>query len=107
MTQENKVTLTGRVSGVAINGITKTHQAVSFIVTTQHVYKSSDGAILCEMTHVPCKAISSDRVNIGPLRNGCAVHLEGTLKNMTYCTTDGTERSTLEVMATTLEVIPD
>ena len=101
----NRVELQGRVGTVRIQSIGD--QMVStFSLQTNHFYTLKDGSSkVCETTwHCIC-AYESENVVTKGLTRGSLVHLEGRLRTNRYTSTDGTERTFTEVIATSLKVL--
>ena len=101
----NRVELQGRVGTVRIQSIGE--QLVStFSLQTNHVYVLKDGSSsVCETAWHCISAYESESVVTEGLTRGSLVHLEGRLRTNRYTSTDGSERTFTEVIATSLKVL--
>lgn len=106
MEQLNKVTLRGTVGHINITEAQGAKMGRLSVGTTR-IYKSKSAGLAMETTWTPVVAFESEKVNFTGLAKGSKVEITGRLKNTSYTAADGTEKSTLDVIAETLIILND
>lgn len=105
MEQLNKVELRGVVGSVRLQKIGNT-QVANFTVATSLAYKDKSGCPIIETCWHNVTAWEGREVQgLELLERGCKIQVIGRIRNQRYTGTDGTERSTTDVLANRLVLI--
>ena len=105
MEQLNKVELRGVVGSVRLRKIGNT-QVANFTVATSLAYKDRSANPIIETTwHNVTAWEGRDVQDLSLLERGSKVQIIGRIRNQRYTGTDGTERSTVDVLANKLVLI--
>lgn len=105
MEQINKVDICGIVGNARIQNIGDT-KMISFSVATEHSYKDSSGNTLYETTWLPVVAFQkSGMPDFEQIQKMKGVHVLGRLRNNRYASSDGHDRTVIEVLADKIELM--
>lgn len=105
MEQLNKVELRGVVGSVRLQKIGNT-QVANFTVATSLAYKDRSANPIIETTwHNVTAWEGRDVQDLGLLERGSKVQIIGRIRNQRYTSSDGIERSTVDVLANKLVLI--
>ena len=103
----NQVELRGFVGSVKIDEVADTHVA-RFSMATNYIYRDRDGCAVIETTwHSVTAWQGPDAPNLNELAKGDIVHVIGRLRQRKYTTESGEQRSTIDVLAHSVELIAD
>lgn len=106
MEQLNKIEIRGNVGNVNILKVGDTRVA-HFSVATNFAYKGRNGEPVIETTWHNVTAWEGNK-GIAPLdsiRKGFPVYVTGRLRSQKYSASDGTEKTSMEVIASTVEPV--
>lgn len=107
MEQLNKVELRGVVGSVRLQKIGNT-QVANFTVATSLAYKDRSANPIIETTwHNVTAWEGRDVQHLKELERGRNLHIIGRIRNQRYSTSDGTERSCIDILANKLEIIQE
>ena len=107
MEQLNKIEIQGIVGNVRIQDVADSKVA-NFSVATNYAYKSKDGGIIIETTWHNVVAWEGDSIHgIDQLKKGSSVRVCGRLRNRKYLASDGSERTTCDILAGSLKILQD
>ena len=98
----NRVELQGIIGSVRQYTI-GTQKGFQLTVATNRVYKDRDGNPVIETQWTCCSGWESEHVDLSLLEKGREVHLIGRIRNQRYTGADGVERTTMEVVVSSLE----
>ena len=104
MEQLNRIEIRGIIGSVYVKDFANAKVA-NFSVATSYAYKSSDGTPIVETTWHRVVAWEGNGImNLHHLQKGNGVHVIGRLRMQRYNAADGTERTSYEILARTLEL---
>lgn len=109
MEQLNRVELRGIIGNVRHTQISAIKMA-RFTVATSTAFKKADGGVAIDTQWTTCCAWSGKVIplaTIKSLEKGKKVHLTGRLRTAYYKDSDGDDRTLVEVLVGTLEIIDD
>ena len=107
MEQLNKVQLRGYIGSIRVQTV-GCSKVARFTVATNYGYRSQDGYAVIETTWHNVTAWEGNTIHdLDSLKKGDAVDVIGRLKNQRYTSADGTERSSVEILASSLMVITE
>ena len=98
----NRVELQG-IIGSARQYTIGTQKGFQLTVATNRVYKDRDGNPVIETQWTCCSGWESENVDLSLLEKGREVHLIGRIRSQRYTGADGVERTTMEVVVSSLE----
>ena len=101
----NKAEITGRVTSVHAVQVADRY-ALRLAVATNESF-NRDGSLVIETTWHSIIHWTKEKSLAESITKGGRVHAEGRLRNVRYTDCDGTERNTIEILAGTLEVLPE
>lgn len=105
MEQLNKVEIRGIIGSVYVKDFGNTKVA-NISVATNHAYKSQDGSLVIETTWHSVVAWEGEIIqNLDQLKKGLLVHICGRLRNRKYLASDGSERTTCDILARSLKIV--
>lgn len=105
--QLNRVQLRGYIGSIKVQtaGCSK---VARFTVATNYAYRGQDGYCVIETNWSNVVAWhGKDISDLDSLKKGDAVDVIGRLRNQRYTSADGTERSSVEILASSLKVITE
>ena len=100
----NRVELQGIIGSVRQYTI-GTQKGFQLTVATNRVYKDKDGNPVIETQWTSCTGWESENIDLSLLEKGREIHLIGRIRNQRYTGTDGVERTTMEVVVSSLEAV--
>ena len=106
MEQLNRIEIRGNVGNVSILKVGETRVA-HFSVATNFAYKGRNGEPVIETTWHNVTAWEGNK-GIAPLdsiQNGFPVYVTGRLRSQKYSASDGTEKTSMEVIASCVEPV--
>lgn len=107
MEQLNKVQLRGYIGSIRILTV-GCSKVARFTVATNYAYRSQDGYAVIETSWHNVTAWEGNSIHdVDQLKKGDAVEIIGRLKNQRYTSADGTEHSSVEILASSLKVITE
>lgn len=107
MEQLNKVNLRGIIGSVKTFNIGD-RKCAKITVATNYAYRSQDGYAVIETSWHNVTAWEGNSIHdVDQLKKGDAVEIIGRLKNQRYTSADGTEHSSVEILASSLKVITE
>lgn len=107
MEQLNKVQLRGIIGSVKTINVGD-RECAKITVATNYAYRSQDGYAVIETTWHNVTAWEGNNIHdLDSLKKGDAVDVIGRLKNQRYTSADGTEHSSVEILASSLMVITE
>lgn len=98
----NRVELQGIIGSVRQYTI-GTQKGFQLTVATNRVYKDKNPVIETQWTS--CTGWESENIDLSLLEKGRGIHLIGRIRNQRYTGTDGVERTTMEVVVSSLEAV--
>lgn len=98
----NRVELQGIIGSVRQYTI-GSQKGFQLTVATNRVYIDRDGNHVIETQWTCCSGWESENVDLSLLEKGREVHLIGRIRNQRYTGADGVERTTMEVVVSSLE----
>ena len=105
MEQLNRIELIGIIGSARVTEVSATKVA-RFSVATNYVYKTASGEAVIETTWHNVSAFQSPKFpDLSTLEKGMPVHIVGRLRAQRYTGTDGTERTSYEVLAQSVEIL--
>lgn len=105
MEQLNKVILRGFIGTARTTNVAGTSM-IRMSVATNLAYRGQDGCAVIETTwHNVIAFAGKDICDLNTLGKGDKVEVTGRIRNQRYTTADGTEASTVEIVATRLSKI--
>lgn len=105
MEQLNSVTLRGIVGSVRVQNI-QDRKVANFTVATNYAFKGRDGEAVIETTWHNVTAWSGAKTaDLAKLEKGQCVEVQGRLRNQRYTSSDGSERSSVDILAWEVKVI--
>lgn len=100
----NRVELRGVVGATRISE-TRGGRFVRFSLATNHAYRMADGTPVVETTWHNCIAFEDKHVTgFDMIERGADVHLTGRIRCSRYVGIDNVERTSMEIVAKSLEV---
>ena len=108
MEQLNRIEIRGNVGSVMINTVGDTRVA-HFSVATNYAYKTQNGEPVIETTwhNVTAWEGSKGVPSLGFITKGAPVYACGRLRTQKYMGNDGTEKYSLEILASTVELVQE
>lgn len=107
MEQLNKVQLRGYIGSIRVQTV-GCSKVARFTVATNYAYRGQDGCAVIETTWHNVTAWEGNSIHdLDSLKKGDAIDVIGRLKNQRYTSADGTERSSVEILASSLKVITE
>ena len=107
MEQLNSVTLRGIIGSVRVQDI-QDRKVANFTVATNFAFKGRDGEAIIETTWHNVTAWSGGKTaDLANLQKGQCVEVHGRLRNQRYTSSDGTERSSVDILAREVKVLDD
>ena len=107
MEQLNQVHLRGNIGSIRVQTV-GCSKVARFTVATNYAYRGQDGYCVIETTWHNVTAWEGNTIHdLDSLKKGDAVEVFGRLKNQRYTSVDGTERSNIEILASSLKVITE
>ena len=107
MEQLNKIELRGNVGNIRIQAVGD-NEVAHFSLATNYAYKGKDGIPVIETTWHNVTAWSGGKTaDLANLQKGQCVEVQGRLRNQRYTSSDGTERSSVDILAREVKVIDD
>ena len=91
----------GRINVTTVNGVT----LASFSLYTEYAQKDRNGAISITPTWFNVRATESPKNQFSDIRKGDFVGVTGRLRIQKYATSEGTESSVPEIVATSVTLI--
>ena len=104
--QLNRIELIGLIGNIRTSEVGG-RKIARMTVATNLCYKTTDGTVCIETTWTPVTAFEGKKVNLDGLEKSTPVHIIGRLRNQRYTAADGTENSSFEVLASTVEKIEE
>lgn len=107
LTQLNRIEICGCVGSVKTQKV-EDRTLASITVATNFAYKGIDGTPIIETTWHMVRAWKGPRIDesiLTSLGRGDQVRIIGRIRNQRYASEDGTERTTCEVIAASIERI--
>lgn len=105
--QLNRVQLRGYIGSIKVQTV-GCSKVARFTVATNYAYRGQDGYCVIETTWSNVVAWhGKDISDLDSLKKGDAVEVIGRLKNQRYTSADGTEHSSVEILASSLKVITE
>lgn len=102
----NRIELAGRVGTIRLNEYGG-QKVANFSVITELFFKRMDGSVISESTWHNVTAWEGPTVpDLTNLQKGAAVKISGRLRNSRYTSADGTEKTYIEVLASSLKILP-
>lgn len=95
----NKVELKGLVGAISTRPVCDAIYS-SFSLVTETAYNGKDGSIVIDCCWFKVVAFNAPKIN-----KGDKVHVIGRMKYVRYCNSEGTEVTSYEVIANTVELI--
>lgn len=103
MEQLNKVELRGILGTIRLQNVGGSYYAI-LSVATSYVYTSTDGCAAVETTWHSVRAWEGQGIcDLSTLQKGDKVHVLGRIRQQRYVASDGTERSSYEILANQIE----
>ena len=107
MEQLNKVQLRGYIGSIKVQTV-GCSKVARFTVATNYAFRDAQGYCVIETTWSNVVAWEGNTIHdLDSLKKGDAVEVFGRLKNQRYTSVDGTERSNIEILASSLKVITE
>jgi len=100
----NKIELAGIIGQSRTNTYGE-NQMIHLSVATNYSYKSQDGSQVIETTWHNVVYWSKRGEDLSQFTKGTKVHILGRLKQSRYTTADGSERTSYEILAHSLELV--
>ena len=105
MEQLNRIELRGIIGSVYVKDFVNAKVA-NFSVATSYGYKSSDGTPVIETTWHRVVAWEGNGIcDLHRLQKGMGVHVIGRIRMQRYTAADGSERTSCEVLARSVELV--
>lgn len=107
MEQLNRIELRGRIGMVRTSEVGN-RQVCHFSVATNSIYKGQDNQVVEETTWHNCTLWSSKKFpDLSIIKTGLPVEVTGRMKSNRYNLSDGTERTSYEVLANEFRILPE
>lgn len=105
--QLNKVELIGICGNIRIQEFSG-KKVARITLATNYCYKSSQGEVIIETCWHSVSAWESSKVkDLESITKGTRLHIVGRLKNQRYTSADGTDHSSVEIIASSLEILKE
>lgn len=105
---KNKVEIRGRVGYVRIRKVQGAGLVdASLTVCVSDVFKGADGSAIVVDTWFSCTWYKVPDADAKLLRPGATVELEGRMRNIHYTTSEGLDKTVMELVATTGRVLKE
>ena len=106
MEQINRIELLGVVGSVRSQTVAN-RQMAKFTMVTNRAYRNKEGAPVIETTWHNVTAFEGRMVrDLDRIAKGCAVHVWGRLQIQHYTGLDGLDRTSVDVLCSKLEFVP-
>lgn len=107
MEQLNQVHLRGYIGSIKVQTV-GCSKVARFTVATNYAFRDAQGYCVRETTWSNVVAWEGNSIyDLDSLKKGDAVEIIGRLKNQRYTSVDGTEHSSVEILAHTVRVITE
>ena len=107
MEQLNSVTLRGIIGSVRVQDI-QDRKVANFTVATNFAFKGRDGEAVIETTWHNVTAWSGGKTaDLTKLQKGQSVEVHGRIRNQRYTSSDGVERSSVDILAREVSIIDE
>lgn len=105
-TNINKIELQGCIGSVRLNSFNGKN-AARLSVATNYIYKSKEGEAVIETTWHSVSAWENGRgiKGLDTLKKGDCVHVRGRVRTVKYTDSEGQERTSSEVVATSVKLL--
>lgn len=104
--QLNKVELIGICGNVRIQEF-RGKKVARLTLATNYCYKSQGEVVIETCWHSVSAWASSKVKDLESISKGTRLHIVGRLKNQRYTSADGTDHSSVEILASSLEIIDE
>lgn len=100
----NRIEIAGQVGSARTSEIGG-RTLIRLSVATNYIYNGHDGMVIVETTWHNVSYWLPEGEDASTYTKGAHIRITGRLRNQRYTASDGTERSTCEIVANTLELI--
>lgn len=105
MEQLNRIEIRGNVGNISIHKVGESRVA-HFSVATNYAYKGRNSEAVIETTWHNVTAWEGRSIkDLDTIGKGFGVYVVGRLRSQKYTASDGTERTSMEILATSVETV--